>query len=221
MVRHHLEDDAGLVGLALVDRGFDVETVLVDASHPAPTDFVADLIVVLGSNASVYDAAVRAAWLDAEMDSLARADGRGTPIFGICFGAQILADLCGGRVERAPAGEIGWYDVDVAADAPVGAGPWFEYHHDRCVLPAQARVWATTRDAVQVFTIGRHVGVQFHPEIDGDQLSRWFDSEHGSSRAYSDDQHALLARTRAETPGATRRTAELVDTVLAHTFSPV
>lgn len=221
VLRHHLEDDAGLVGRALIDRGFEIETVLVDATHPAPDELVADLLVVLGSSASAHDSSVREAWLDREMDVLARAGERGTPIFGICFGAQVLCTMFGGVVEPAPIPEVGWFTVDVATSAPLSAGPWFEYHYDRCVLPERAVTWATTRDAVQAFTIGRHVGVQFHPEIDGEQLARWFDSQHGASRAYSDDERALLEETRAQTPAATQRTAELVDVVLAHAFAAV
>ena len=59
----------------------------------------------------------------------------------------------------------------------VPAGPWLEFHGDRCLPPAAgARCWPATRSAVQAFRIGRHLAVQFHPEVDGPQLKRWLDA---------------------------------------------
>jgi GMP synthase-like glutamine amidotransferase len=216
VLRHHDTDDAGLVGEALTARGVSIETVMVDAGHPAPPPDGHDAVIVLGSNSSVYDDSVRRAWLDQELDALARCDREGVAIFGICFGAQALCQVAGGTVERAPRGEIGWFDIDVAPGVEIPAGPWFEYHNDRCLLPASCRVLATTDHAVQVFTLERHLGVQFHPEIDDAQLERWLLSDRDEPRAHTDHESELLAETRRQTPGARQRTAELVDFFLAH-----
>jgi len=59
-------------------------------------------------------------------------------------------------------------------DTEISTGPWFEYHFDHCVLPDSATIVAANPRAVQAFTIGRNVGVQFHPEVDASQLSDWF-----------------------------------------------
>ena len=72
--------------------------------------------------------------------------------------------------------EIGWFTVDSADEDAVPAGPWLEFHEDRCLLPAGATVLARNEAAVQAFRIGRHFAVQFHPEVDGPQLKRWLDS---------------------------------------------
>ena len=72
--------------------------------------------------------------------------------------------------------EIGWFTVDSADEDAVPAGPWLEFHEDRCLLPAGATVLARNDAAVQAFRIGRHFAVQFHPEVDGPQLKRWLDS---------------------------------------------
>jgi GMP synthase-like glutamine amidotransferase len=214
VIRHHVEDDAGLIGEALEARGFVVRTLMVDATHAAPDQVDADLVVVLGSNSSVYDRTVRSAWLEREFDLLRDVDARGVSIFGICFGAQILCELFGGTVERAPAPEMGWKLVDVVPGAPLDPGPWFEYHGDRCLVPADATVWATSELAVQAFTIGRHVAVQFHPEVDDAQLARWFDSQNGDARARSPRQAELLDETRRETAAARARASRLVAAML-------
>ena len=44
------------------------------------------------------------------------------------------------------------------------------------MLPPSARVLARNEVCVQAFRIGRHLGVQFHPEIDAAQFSRWLDA---------------------------------------------
>ena len=219
VLRHHLEDDAGLIGEGLAKRGFTVVTVLVDAQHRPPLDCDADVVVILGSNSSVHDLAIRDAWFDHERRFLQQLDAAGTPMLGICFGAQALCDLFGGRVERAEHEEIGWFEVTVAPGVALSEGPWFEYHEDRCLLPDGAEVWASTDRAVQAFAFGPHVGVQFHPEIDAPQLARWFDSMHGSARAYSPDETEMLAETERQTDAARGRALALVDQFLSHAAS--
>jgi GMP synthase-like glutamine amidotransferase len=216
IIRHHVEDDAGLVGRALIQRGFELHTILVNADN-TDIDFAGcELIVVLGSNSAVYDPQVRTAWLDEELVALRRANDADVAILGVCFGAQALCALFGGTVERADRSEEGWFMIDVVEGASISPGPWFEYHGDRCNVPEVATVLARTPDAVQVFTIGRHVAVQFHPEIDDEQLSKWFASETPEARAHSPRQRELLEETRRETPEAAKRTAKLVEFFLDH-----
>ena len=172
-VRHHEEDDPGLVGLALERRGFDVDVVLVsDRTSTVGLDDV-DVIVVLGSKWSVYDDDNVGGWIGVELDAIRQADRRGTPVLGICFGAQALCTALGGSVSPAGKTEIGWIELDGAPDDGLPSGPWFEFHSDLCVLPPTARVLARNEVCVQAFRIGRHLGVQFHPEIDARQFSRW------------------------------------------------
>jgi GMP synthase-like glutamine amidotransferase len=124
--------------------------------------------------------------------------------------------MSGGTVERAPTGEVGWYPIDVEPWSDLPHGPWFEYHFDHCVLPPSAKVWARNENAVQAFHVGRHLGVQFHPEVDADQLERWFASPGSDPRAHADREAELLARTREETPAARHRAGILVDLFLTH-----
>ncbi len=214
VLRHHPEDHPGLVGEALVARGATLETVLVGPASPTPRLEGVDLVVVLGSSEAVYDPAVEAAWFGRELDLLRDADRRGVAIFGICFGAQALCRLIGGHVERAAEGEVGWFEVVPEPGSPVGEGPWLEYHFDVCHPPAEASVWARTARAIQAFAIGRHVGVQFHPEVDATQLADWFAADAVAGRRPDVDVAALIAQTREREVEARRRAADLVDVVL-------
>jgi GMP synthase-like glutamine amidotransferase len=67
---------------------------------------------------------------------------------------------------------------------------------------------------VQAFAIGRHVGVQFHPEVDDTQLKEWFASDEEGTRNLNLDVAALLEQTARETPAARVRAQELVDLFL-------
>ena len=63
--------------------------------------------------------------------------------------------------------------------------------------------------------LGRHLAVQFHPEVDGDQFAGWL--RNGASReadAAGQDPDALLAQAYAEEPGARQRADVLVASAL-------
>lgn len=215
VLRHHLEDSPGLIGEALEARGVAVDVALLDASTPTPSIEGYDVLVILGSKCAVYDHEVEAAWFGRELALIDDTVRRGVAILGICFGAQALCRYFGGVVARAPQGEVGWFDVDVAEGVGLSAGPWFEFHFDQCTLPEGAELWATSPRAVQAFAIGRHVGVQFHPEIDEVQLREWLAADPDDARELGLDLEALCERTARETPAARVRAQALVDLFLA------
>ena len=111
--------------------------------------------------------------------------------------------------------EIGWFMVDSADPGVIPAGPWLEFHGDRCVLPDGATVLARNDVAVQAFRMGRHLAVQFHPEVDGPQLKRWLDAggdAEAEQSGLSPDQ--FLADTIREEPAARDRADRLVAAAL-------
>ena len=172
--RHHVTDHPGLIREAFERRGYEVSVELVGVGAPPSALDEVDILLILGSNDSVYDRAVQAAWLNDELAAMAEAIERDIPVFGICFGSQMLCRHFGGTVERAPEGEVGFFEVTSDdPDFPVG-GPWFQFHYDHSLLPQRATVLAHSDKAVQAFRIGRTFGVQFHPEVDADQLDDWF-----------------------------------------------
>ena len=222
VVRHHEEDSPGLIGDAFAARGATVDTCLYPSGGPLPGPGGYDHLVVLGSNASVYE---NRDWIVDEVDWLRDVQ---LPVLGICFGAQLLSAALGGGVERAPAYEIGWVTVDpvVDGDAPtseialalaIGAGPWFQFHRDRCVLPGDAHLLARNEIGVQAFTVGPHLGVQFHPEVDAAQLTRWIhEGGRGAIVRAGLDPDALLEKTAREEAAARIRADDLVGGHLRH-----
>ena len=217
VIRHHDEDHPGLIGEAFVARGWSLDLAMMDERSPTPSVAGYDVLVILGSKHAVYDEVIEAAWFGRELDVVAEAELAGVAVLGICFGAQALCRYHGGVVERAPEPEIGWYEIEPVNGSAIGAGPWFEFHFDHCRLPDEAELWATSPRAVQAFAVGRNVGVQFHPEIDEEQLAGWYASgDAGDTREFGIDPDTLLAQTAAETPAARVRAQQLVDLFLAH-----
>ncbi|MHB8245011.1 MAG: type 1 glutamine amidotransferase [Acidimicrobiales bacterium] len=222
VLRHHEEDAPGLIGEAFEARGMSVVTRLFPAEGPLPSLVSYHQVVVLGSKWSVYDTETVGSWIDEELAWLQSADEAGVPVLGVCFGAQMLATAFGGYVDRAPEPEIGWMTIEqvdaresLGGDLVLSAGPWFQFHRDRCALPPSAVLRARSPAGPQVFTIGRNLGVQFHPEIEAGQLSRWMDNgAREAIEAVGKDPDVLLVETAREEEPARGRTQELVDEYL-------
>lgn len=213
-VEHQADCSPGLVGERFAALGADLEVAAARSPRlPNPTEF--DLIVPLGSSDSAADESV--SYLRREWDLLERAVAADVPVFGICFGAQLLCRVLGGRVDRMPDGpEIGWLSVESAAPEVVPRGPWLSWHFDELVPGAGSRPVARSSRSCQAFVHGRHVGVQFHPEATVSSVVSWTELYGETLQRMGVDPQALADETRERTSGqAQQLAAELVDRVLA------
>ncbi len=215
VIRHHREDSAGFVADAFAARGAGVATHLFPHDGSLPAVAGADHIVLLGASFSVNDDGRIAGRVAAELDWLRQADQAGVPVLGICYGAQALTAALGGRVEAA-AKEIGWQLVESLDTGLIPAGPWLEFHGDWCIPPRHARLLARSELGVQAFALGRHLAVQFHPEVDGAQLRRWLDAGgRAEAERAGQDPERLVAQTVTEEPAARLRAGQVVDAALS------
>jgi GMP synthase-like glutamine amidotransferase len=215
VIRYHEEDSAGFIGAAFEARGAELSVCLFPKEGPLPALDGIDHIVVLGAVGSVYDDSPDRAWIAEVLAWLRQADEAGVPVLGICFGAQALAAALGGRVEAAPRKEIGWTMIDTFDPDLIPPGPWLEFHQDRFFPPRQARVLATNEVGIQAFVLGRHLGVQFHPEPDGALLEAWLDAGgREDAERHGVDVDRFLAQTYAEEPAARARADVLVASAL-------
>lgn len=141
-----------------------------------------DAVLVLGGHMNVGEEAEHP-WLEHEYQRLRRWVGAGTPLLGICLGAQTLAHAFGSRVARAPARQAGFRPVALTPagrrdpllgvlprrfDALFANGHAFE-------LPARAVELAVSDAGPQGYRIGERAwGVQFHPEARLAQVLAWW-----------------------------------------------
>lgn len=208
---------AGGIEERFVERGYDVERLQVvppdrfddpgvDVDLPDPRAY--DAVLVLGARWSVYSDTV-ASWVKPEVALLHAADESGVPVFGICFGGQMLAHAHGGQVVASPVSEIGPHAV---SGVPAVAGVWTQWHHDRFVPPADATVVGANAAAPQAFVIRRNLAVQFHPEVDAESVRGWLeDGGREDARSRGLDPDVLIEHIASLDADVRVRAAALVD----------
>ncbi len=170
VVEHGRHAPAGLLADWAAGRSLSVQTVALHAGEPLPAAPGFDAAVILGSELTAYDDTVP--WLAGELAFIERMLAASVPVLGICFGAQALARVLGGRLYRLDVPEIGW--AHVASERPgMADGPWLSWHRDAFDLPAGAVRIAANEVCVQGFCYGPHAGLQFHPEATRPIAASW------------------------------------------------
>ena len=223
-LQHDHVSPPGPVAERFAHRGYEVVEQIVVApenfhSPNQPFDFpdprTFDALVVMGAPWGAWDDETIGNWLLPEIEWLREADEFGVPVFGICFGGQLLARAHGGSVARAPKPEIGWTSIWTQEPDLVSAGPWFHWHYDRWQVPPGAREIARNSVASQAFLLRRNLAVQFHPELTAGGLQGWLENG-GRAGAVADgqDPDILYQHTLAEGEDAARRAHDLVDAFL-------
>jgi GMP synthase-like glutamine amidotransferase len=212
VIEHDRDVPAGLVGEWLYERGAEVEAwrVATGSSDPDPDEY--DLIVTLGSEVAAYDDTV--AWVAREQQLLRDAFDVDVPVLGICFGSQSLARALGGRALRADRSEIGWIEIETHDPAFVPAGPWLQWHHDTFTPPAGASVLADSPAGPQAYTIGRSMGVQFHPEVTPEIVASWVEEGRDELDRERVDADRMLADASALDGDNRERAVALFDAFL-------
>lgn len=205
--------------------GAELTAVKVFQGEPIPEIAGFDGLLVSGSPSSVT---AWEGWMDAASAVVEAAVDQGLPIFGVCFGHQLLAHVLGGKVTANPRGrEIGTVQVHLTGpghDDPVlgpqGAAFHAQATHVDAVVepPPGATVLARTdRDGCSAYRVGeRAYGVQFHPEITAPIIRRYIhlrardiDGEAGTGTA------ARLAAAVADTPETAALLQRFVSMVVA------
>jgi GMP synthase-like glutamine amidotransferase len=214
VLQYDADAPAGLVSAWLRERRIeeDVRLVSVDGAGPDLDPRDHDLIVPLGSEAAAYDDAVP--WLADQLTMLRRAAEADVPVLGICFGSQLLARALGGEAMRNSGPEIGWVEVDTDDPELIAEGPWMEWHYDTFTTPPGARLIARNAAGPQAYTIGRSLGVQFHPEVTNEIVEEWVSLGGDQLVRAGVDPDRLLAETREVIADNRVRTWRLLDTFI-------
>jgi GMP synthase (glutamine-hydrolysing) len=210
-IEHQADAHPGYLGDRAVERGADVVVHRADAGpFPDPTDF--DFVIPLGSGDSAYDDSLP--YAAGERGMLERAIDHDVPVFGVCFGGQMLARALGGTVERMSRPEIGWARVETTDPSLVESGPWLVWHFDAFTPPPDATLVARTDLASQAFTFGPHLGVQFHPEATVGSVSSWARTYADAIVAHGGDVEEINAETRRRAAAARAAAHRLFDRFL-------
>lgn len=202
----------------LAEGGVGIDVVRADAGEAVPARLEREALVVLGGG-YLPDDDLRAPWLAATRALVEQALEQEVPVFGICLGGQMLAHVAGGAV-AGEHGEPEFGSTVLTLRREASDDPLFrdlpqrptavENHVDAIVrLPPGAHWLASSeRCPYQAFRVGPAAwGVQFHPEVDPESLTRWPASRlqrHGADRAAL---HRAALRDDREAAAVWRRVA--------------
>ncbi len=158
-------------------------------------------VVVSGSAAMVTQ---RLDWSERSATWLRDATHAGFPVFGICYGHQLLAHALGGSVGDNPAGrEMGTFEVALlpaAVDDPLFAGlpdafPAQVTHVQSVLQPPEGAIVLakSAGDCCQAFRCGPSAwGVQFHPEFSTTHMRGYIQARREVVAAEGFDVDAML-----------------------------
>ena len=147
-------------------------------------------------------------WLVTEKAAMAQAVADGKRVLGICLGAQLLADVLGGKVVQNPEVEIGWFPVRFASGSlaafPEELAP-LHWHGDTFTIPPGATALASSEACRnQAFAKGsRLVGLQFHLEVGTADVAAFVDGDDALGQGrFIQSKEAILANAPRYLPSA-------------------
>jgi len=120
-------------------------------------------------------------WMREEEAMIRKAAKYGTPVMGVCLGAQMISKALGGNVSSDYNLEVGWHHVEAVEGAQ--GQSWlnglpsrfevFQWHAHEFSLPPDATPLLTSRcTRCQAFSAGNMLAMQFHLEINIDTVPR-------------------------------------------------
>jgi GMP synthase (glutamine-hydrolysing) len=139
-----------------------------------------DAVMVFGGSMHP-DEDDRFGWLEREEEFLKDVLESGTPVVGVCLGAQMLARAADAWVGPAPAAEIGWLPVELTPagheDPVLGVLPAqveaFQWHRYTFRVPEGGTELARSEACPQAFRLGQAWGLQFHAEVTLSMVRDW------------------------------------------------
>ncbi|WP_448640127.1 type 1 glutamine amidotransferase [Geodermatophilus sp. URMC 63] len=209
----HETDPPARLGDWLTQAGLELDERRLGAGDDLPETLDGvDGLLVLGGPQSATDDAGTSPELVGVRRVLAKALRDDLPTLAVCLGAQLLAEVGGGRVRPGVDGpEVGATLVakrDTAASDPL-FGPLplspdvIQFHHDEIAeLPPGATLLASNPAYPhQAFRVGRHVyGLQFHIETTPEIVAEWAERDVVGVASTPFDAATVTARAAAVHP---------------------
>lgn len=173
-LQHIAFENPGMILTWAKENQYPVSATLLYKDERLPGQSEFDWLIVMGGPMNIYEEE-QYPWLLAEKEFIKAAIEQGKVVIGLCLGAQLIADVIGGKVIKNQYKEIGWFPVTLCEQAsnypqfsffppsPVV----FEWHGDTFVdLPEEAVLIATNEACKnQAFLYRDRVyGFQFHLE---------------------------------------------------------
>ncbi|NNL77893.1 MAG: type 1 glutamine amidotransferase [Desulfobacterales bacterium] len=217
-----MHETLGHYGRYLLDNGARCDVVhTYRNSPPAPAGY--DMLLIGGTPDSAYNRS-GLPYLAQVFETIGSALDAKIPCFGVCCGAQLLAESIGGTVYRNPEMEIGGYRVTLTAVGqadPLLEGfpaslPVFHWHGDTFKVPPGASLLAEGEKCRnQLFRYGNVVGVQFHLEVAANEARSWTHYYAHELNSVSKTPEEVIAECEAKEYEMQKLAARLMQNYLA------
>jgi GMP synthase-like glutamine amidotransferase len=174
--------------LARIDDRISFETVAVVDGATLPDAATCEAALITGSPAGVYD---DTPWMNPLRHFVRDAHAAKTPLIGVCFGHQVIADALGGVVTKSPKGwGVGRHTYDI-----IGRRPWMTdagasialavSHQDQIITPPDGAETlarsAHTDHAMVAYRDAPIMTIQGHPEFGDAFVSALYNARRGLS----------------------------------------
>ncbi len=156
-------EDPGTISEWVELRGHEL-TIYEAYLNELPELGTFDFLIILGSPNSVND---DLPWISEEKRMVKCAIEKGTFVFGICFGAQLIASILGAEIYPSEHKEIGWHPIKCAHNFLQQEITVFHWHGETFSLPKGSDLLASSVVCeTQAFAFSDSVlGLQFHLEM--------------------------------------------------------
>ncbi len=160
------------------NRGHDISRTLLFSDDGLPKLEEFDWLIIMGGPMNIYEHS-KYPWLIQEKKFIGDVIKGGKVVLGICLGAQLMADVLGGKVIKNEYREIGWHNVRLTPGAKNSRifgflpdeFPAFHWHGDTFTIPPGAIHTVESKACKnQAFENGKAIGLQFHLESSIDSI---------------------------------------------------
>jgi GMP synthase-like glutamine amidotransferase len=191
--------------LARVNGSLRFEAVSLWDGEAPPDPGSLEAVLITGSPHGVYDPVP---WIDPLRDFIRAAHAARTPMIGVCFGHQIVADALGGEVRKSEKGwGVGRHTYEVIAARPWMSEPASAFslvasHQDQVIAPPAGAVTlarsAHTEHAMLAWDDAPILTLQGHPEFTDAFAAALYNARRGRSLTNEQADAAVESLARPE-----------------------
>lgn len=159
-----------------------VNRTFLHEAYPGMDQF--DWLIIMGGTMSTREEE-KHRWLQAEKKFILKSVESGKIILGICFGAQLIAEVLGAKVYEAKEKEIGWFPVNLIKNnlpEELNTLPEsttvFHWHGDTFDLPDGAIRLASSETTINQAFLYRDkvIALQYHHEVTKEAIGLMLDN---------------------------------------------
>lgn len=191
--------------LANADENLAFETVSLVEGEDLPDPAKLEAVVITGSPSGVYDATP---WMDPLRHFVRGAFAAKTPMVGVCFGHQLIADAMGGEVRKSEKGwGIGRHTYRVLEHRPWMGEPGATLslsvsHQDQVIVPPSSATTLArsghTEHAMLEYADAPVMSLQGHPEFGDAFVTALYSARRGKSLTDAEVDAAIESLAQPE-----------------------